>query len=145
MILDLFDIVLAQADFVLAQTEAAPEAPAGDKGGKGGTGSLFTSPMFLVLIMFALMYFVMIRPQRKQQKAAEEMRNSIGVGDQIVTAGGIHGIVSGQAKSTVSVKVADGICMKFDRSAVAQVVSRKGGESTGEEAEAEEEEGEEEE
>ncbi|MCL4112232.1 UNVERIFIED_CONTAM: hypothetical protein GTU68_016524 [Idotea baltica] len=81
------------------------------------------APMILIMVMF---YFILIRPQRKQQKAAEEMRNNLGVGDKVITAGGIHGIISGQSKTTVSVKVSDGLSMKFDRSSIATVVSSKG-------------------
>ena len=80
--------------------------------------------MFLILIMFAMMYFLMIRPQRKAQKAQDEMRKNIRVGDKAVTIGGIHGLVSGVTEKTVSVKVADGLSLKFDRAAVASVESK---------------------
>lgn len=79
----------------------------------------------LMLIMFALFYFVLIRPQRKQQKEAQLMRDNLRVGDKVVTIGGIHGLVSGMAEKTVSVKVSDGLSMKFDRSAIATVTSGK--------------------
>jgi len=67
----------------------------------------------------------MIRPQRKAQKAQEEMRKNIRVGDKVVTIGGIHGIISGTTDKTVSVKVAEGLSIKFDRSAVATVTESK--------------------
>ncbi len=101
---------------LLAQEAPAAPAPAG-----GGFQMLV--PMLLIMVMF---YFILIRPQRKQQKAMEEMRNQLGIGDKVVTAGGIHGIVTGQSKTTVSVKVADGMSIKFDRSSIAQIVSSKG-------------------
>jgi len=90
-----------------------------------GSPSILASPMFLILIMFAMMYFLMIRPQRKAQKAQEEMRKNIRVGDKVVTIGGIHGIISGTTDKTVSVKVAEGLSIKFDRSAVATVTESK--------------------
>ena len=95
---------------LLAQDAAAP--------------SILGSPMFFILIMFAMMYFIMIRPQRKAQKAQDEMRKNIRVGDKVVTIGGIHGLVSGVTEKTVSVKVADGLSLKFDRAAVASVESK---------------------
>lgn len=53
-------------------------------------GNLWVMIIYLVLI-FAFMYFVLIRPQRKKQKKEEEMRNNIQVGDEIITIGGIYG------------------------------------------------------
>jgi preprotein translocase subunit YajC len=89
------------------------------------TPSLLGSPMVLMVIMIALMYFVIFRPQRKAQKAQEEMRKGVRVGDKVVTIGGAHGIVSGLTDKTVSVKVADGLSIKFDRSAIATVTDSK--------------------
>ncbi|MDF1657704.1 MAG: preprotein translocase subunit YajC [Verrucomicrobiales bacterium] len=96
----------------------AEAAPAG-----GGLGMFI--PMILIMVMF---YFILIRPQRKQQKAQEEMRKNVRVGDKVVSIGGIHGLVSGMTDKTISVKVADGLSLKFDRSAIASVES-KGGKS----------------
>jgi len=94
-------------------------------------------PMILILVMF---YFILIRPQRKQQKAQEEMRKSLRVGDKVVSIGGIHGLVSGMTDRTVSVKVADGLSMKFDRSAIASVESKSQGGDEEKDAEEDEEE-----
>ncbi len=112
---------------ILAQ-DAAP-APTGG----GGLGMFI--PMILIMVMF---YFILIRPQRKQAKAQEELRKNIRVGDKVVTIGGVHGLVSGMAEKTVSVKVSDGLSLKFDRSAVASV-EPKGGKSQDEEEEQAEE------
>lgn len=95
--------------------ESAP--PAG-----GGLGMFV--PMILIMVMF---YFILIRPQRKAQKAQEELRKNLRVGDKVVTIGGVHGIVSGLTDKTVSVKVADALSIKFDRSAIATVTESKGG------------------
>ena len=51
------------------------------------------STLLMFVVIIAIMYFMMIRPQRKQQKEQESMRNSIEVGDQITTIGGIVGTV----------------------------------------------------
>ena len=60
--------------------------------GTTATGS--NSSMILMLVaMFAIMYFVMIRPQKKRQKEEQEMRNAVEVGDEITTIGGICGKV----------------------------------------------------
>ena len=98
---------------ILAAAEAAP-AP-------GGGFGMFV-PMILIMVMF---YFILIRPQRKQQKQQALMRDNLRNGDKVVTVGGIHGIVTGSTDKTVSVKVSDGLSLKFDRSAVATVIDSK--------------------
>ena len=69
---------------------AAPGA-AGAAGAAGGKSNM--SLIFLMGGMFAIMYFVMIRPQKKKQKAEQEMRESLQIGDEITTIGGIIGRV----------------------------------------------------
>lgn len=63
-------------------------------GGNNGTtsGSMLTLVVPFILLI-AVMYFIMIRPQKKKEKKEAELRNSIQVGDEVVTAGGIVGIV----------------------------------------------------
>ena len=58
--------------------------------GTSGTGSSWIMIVYLVVI-FAIMYFLLIRPQRKKAKAEEKMRNNIQIGDEIITIGGIYG------------------------------------------------------
>ena len=66
-------------------------APATDPGMLGGLGGTF----FMLIGMFVLMYFVMIRPENKRKKEAEQMRSNLKVGDEITTIGGITGKVVG--------------------------------------------------
>ncbi|MEM9016148.1 MAG: preprotein translocase subunit YajC [Verrucomicrobiota bacterium] len=113
---------------------AAEAAPPG-----GGLGMFV--PMILIMVMF---YFILIRPQRKQQKAQEEMRKSLNRGDKVVSIGGIHGLVTGITDRTVSVKVADGLSIKFDRSAIASVESKGSGGDSSDEVEEEASDGEDE-
>ena len=72
-------------NFILAATGSATAS--------GGLGSSPYSMIFLMIGMFAIMYFVMIRPQKKRQKEKMEMRSAIDVGDEITTIGGICGRV----------------------------------------------------
>ena len=58
-----------------------------------GTGSMLMTIVPFILV-FALMYFFMIRPQKKKEKEANEMRNSLQIGDTVTTIGGITGIVN---------------------------------------------------
>lgn len=74
----------------------ASDAGSGSGSGAGATGGLMSSPwvsLIMLGLLFVLMYFMMIRPQRKKQKEEQKMRNSLRVGDEIVTIGGICGRV----------------------------------------------------
>ena len=51
------------------------------------------SGIFTMVIVFALMYFMMIRPQKKKDKEIKQMRDSLSIGDEVITIGGIHGKV----------------------------------------------------
>ena len=89
-----------------------------------GSQSMLITVLPFVLII-AIFYFFIIRPQNKKQKEAEQMRNAISKGDKVVTIGGIHGTVSSVKERTVIIKVEDGARIEFDRSAIASVISDK--------------------
>jgi preprotein translocase subunit YajC len=58
-----------------------------------------------IILIFVVMYFLMIRPQKKKEKAITEMRNSLSVGDQVVTIGGIKGKISAIKDDTLILQV----------------------------------------
>ncbi|MCI0513136.1 preprotein translocase subunit YajC [candidate division KSB1 bacterium] len=99
----------------------------------GGTGQQSPGSMTPMLIMFgaifAIMYFLMIRPQAKRQKQHEAMLNSVAKGDKIITAGGIHGLVQGEKDNgaVLIVKIAENVKVEINRSAIARKVENKGG------------------
>ena len=76
--------------------------------------------LFMMVIIFAIMWFFMIRPQQKRQKEIQNFRNSIAKGSQIVTAGGIYGTVKDidEAANTLKVEIANGICITVDKGSV---------------------------
>ena len=78
----------------------------------------------LLALMFAFIYFFMIRPQQKRQKAHNELMASLKVGDEILTAGGILGVITGLSEHYAIVKVADNTEIKMQKSSVAQVVPK---------------------
>ena len=88
----------------------------------GGTTSLMSSPILMLVLMFVIMWFFMIRPQRKQQKAIEAFRNSLTVGQQVVTSGGIYGtvkdIINENGRSIVVLEIATGVKIKIDKSSI---------------------------
>ena len=75
-----------------------------------------------LVLMFAIFYFLLIRPQQKQQKAVREMQNSLTKGDKIVTIGGLHGILDSIDENKIVVKVGDGTRLTFDRKSIREVV-----------------------
>ena len=85
-------------------------------------GSLFANPMIMLVLMFVIMWFFMIRPQRKQQKAIEAFRNSLAAGQQVVTSGGIYGtvkeIINENGRSIVVLEIATGVKIKIDKSSI---------------------------
>ncbi len=85
-------------------------------------GSLLSSPIVMLVLMFVIMWFFMIRPQRKQQKALEAFRNSLTAGQQVVTSGGVYGtvkdIINENGRSIVVLEIATGVKIKIDMSSV---------------------------
>jgi preprotein translocase subunit YajC len=76
--------------------------------------------ILMMVILFAIVYFFMIRPQNKKQKEIQKFRNSLTVGQEIVTIGGIHGTVKhiNEEDNTVMVEAATGTKIKFMKSAI---------------------------
>lgn len=72
---------------------------------------------FLVAI-FALFYFVMIRPQRRRQKQQEEMMQAMQRGDRVMTAGGIYGTIESLSEDSVVIKVESGATLRVARGSV---------------------------
>ena len=87
-----------------------------------GQGAGWSMWVMLILI-FVVMWFFMIRPQRKQQKALEEMRRSLKKGDKVVTAGGIYGVVADVDDRTVLVKVDGEVKLRVDKSSIQKDMS----------------------
>jgi preprotein translocase subunit YajC len=81
-----------------------------------GGGSM-TSFMIMMVAIFAIMYFFMIRPQQKRQKEIQNFQNSLSEGTQVVTGGGIYGTVKkiDLANGIVEVKIADGVVIRVDK------------------------------
>jgi preprotein translocase subunit YajC len=86
-----------------------------------GPGSMVTQLLFFGAI-FAIFYFLLIRPQQKQKKERERMLALIKKGDRVVTSSGMHGTIVGLNEHTVILKVADQVKLEFDRSAIGRAV-----------------------
>ena len=88
----------------------------------GGAAGILGNPLIMIVLMFVIMWFFMIRPQRKQQKAIEAFRNSLAAGQQVVTSGGIYGtvkdIINENGRSIVVLEIATGVKIKIDKSSI---------------------------
>ena len=91
--------------------------PAGD--GEEGGGQ-WTMIIFIVLI-FAAMYFLMIRPQRKRQKEHQEMVTELQRGDRVITTGGIYGTIETISEDSVIIKVESGTTVRVARGSISAI------------------------
>lgn len=74
--------------------------------------------ILMIVALFAIFYFLMIRPQQKRQKTIEKERAALDRGSKIVTAGGIHGIVRKVYPTSFEVEIAKGICIVVEKTSV---------------------------
>jgi preprotein translocase subunit YajC len=81
------------------------------------------SAYIFVLALLALVWFMLIRPQRRRQQEAQRLLETISVGKEIVTAGGLFGTVTAVDGDEVRVEIADGVEVRLAKRAVAGVVS----------------------
>jgi preprotein translocase subunit YajC len=75
-----------------------------------------------ILLLVALTYFVLIRPQRRRQQQQRDMISQLEVDSEILTAGGVYGIVRSIGEDELTVEIAPGTTVKLDKRAVAMVV-----------------------
>ena len=90
-------------------------------GGSAEGGSPY-QPLILMGVMFAIFYFLLIRPQQKKTKDHRAMLSNLKKGDRIVTSGGIHGRITGMDEVTLTVEIAEKVRVKVARSNVGGLV-----------------------
>ena len=95
-----------------AYAQAAPAA-----GGSPDMG-LFGNPLIFIIIMFAVMYFAMIRPQMKRAKETKQMIEALQKGDEVITAGGVVGRIVKLGEQYVTLEIAPDTEIVVQRSAV---------------------------
>ncbi len=96
----------------------------------GGEASPQTNPLGLLLpfvLIFAVFYFLIIRPQGKRQKEHKAMVNALKKGDQIITTGGLHGTIQAisDESEVVTIEIADRVRVKISRGSISKVVENK--------------------
>ena len=101
-----------------AMAQAAGQAAPGGFFGGGLGGLLFP------IILIAVMYFLMIRPQMKRQKEHRTMLEKLGNGDEVITNGGVAGVVREIGEHFITVEIADNVRIRVQRGAIANVLPK---------------------
>ncbi|WP_417415640.1 preprotein translocase subunit YajC [Hoeflea sp.] len=96
--------------------------PAYAQSALGGGGGEILMSILPFLLIFVIMYFLIIRPQRTQMKKREEMLKNVRRGDQVITGGGVIGKITKVVDDTeLEVEIADGVKVRLVRSLIADV------------------------
>lgn len=88
--------------------------PAGTQG-----GGFDWSIIFFLALIFAAFYFLMIRPQRRRQKEQQQLMEGLKKGDNVITAGGIYGVIESVSEDSIVIKVESGATMRVAKGSVA--------------------------
>ena len=94
----------------------------GAGGGAGGSGGL--SAFLPLIIIFAIFYFLLIRPQQKKAKLHKQLLADLKKGDKVVSSGGLHGIITGLANDVITMEISPKVRVKVSRGSVAGVIRK---------------------
>lgn len=111
----------AQSESAVQQnTQTSTTQPEGAKQGSEGQPGGFQqySGLIMIVVLIAVFYFLLIRPQQKKQKQMREFREALKEGDHVVTAGGIYGKISSVKETTFLINIGDGVNIKVDKGSV---------------------------
>jgi preprotein translocase subunit YajC len=95
----------------------------GGGGAAGGQSGGFGAFIPLIL-MFAIFYFLLIRPQQKKAKQHRELLSALKKGDRVVSSGGLHGVITGMSDDIVTMEIAPKIRVKVSRASISGVASK---------------------
>ncbi|WP_276352795.1 preprotein translocase subunit YajC [Cohnella caldifontis] len=99
--------------------------------GTASGGSSMWVTLLPFVLMFAIFYFLLIRPQQKKSRERSAMLNALNKGDKVTTIGGMHGTIDQITDDTVVLKVNDVTKLTFDRSAINAITARSSNEAKG--------------
>ncbi|WP_320040815.1 preprotein translocase subunit YajC [uncultured Desulfobacter sp.] len=103
---------------MLISTAYAMGAPGGQAGQGGGLAGFLP-----IIILFAIFYFLLIRPQQKKAKEHKAMIDNLKKGNRVVTSGGIYGTILGLDDTTIGLEIAEKVKIKVARGNIAGLVS----------------------
>jgi preprotein translocase subunit YajC len=94
-------------------------------GGAGGASGFLSTPLIPIILMLAIMWFLLIRPQQKKQKEHRDMVSNLKKGDMIITSGGLYGRITGLTDATITVEIADKVRVRVSRAHVSGLAQAK--------------------
>ena len=97
-------------------------------GASEGGGSLFF-PLLMIVGLFAIFYFLLIRPNRRRRQVVEKLQSQLSVGDEVMTSSGLYGTVAEIDEKTVILETSEGVYSRYARAAIVEVVSSAGQEA----------------
>ena len=110
---------------IMAQADKKAQSPLGSLGGM----------LPMLLFMFLIIYFLMIRPEQRKQKERQKLLSAIKKGDRVMTAAGMFGTVANVKDATVMVKIAENTSVEFSKSAITTILNNDGTEKAPEKSE----------
>jgi len=96
----------------------------GTGGTGGGTGGGGLGAFLPLIIIFAIFYFLLIRPQQKKSKQHKQLLADLKKGDKVVSSGGLHGVITGMADDVVTVEISPKVRVKITRGSIAGVIRK---------------------
>jgi len=94
-------------------------------GGAGGGGGGGLGAFLPLIIIFAIFYFLLIRPQQRKAKQHRQVLASLKKGDRVVNSGGLHGVITGLSDDVVTMEISPKVRVKVTRGSISGVTSRK--------------------
>ena len=101
-----------------------PTAQAQTAGGAPQGGGLGLSTFLLPIILIAVMYFLMIRPQMKRQKEHKSMLDKLSRGDEVITTGGLAGTINEIGDNFITIEIADNVRVRVQKGAIGHVLPK---------------------
>ena len=95
-------------------------------GGEGGPSGLLGSPIFLVVMIIIMFYFILYKPEKTRRKERENLLKNLQRGDEVVTNGGIHGKITALTDNIVTLEIAPNVRIRVGRQFVSGVASKEG-------------------
>jgi len=89
-------------------------------GGQGGGLGAFLP----LIIIFAIFYFLLIRPQQRKAKQHKQVLASLQKGDRVVSSGGLHGVITGLTEDTVTMEISPKVRVRVSRGSIAGIMKR---------------------
>jgi preprotein translocase subunit YajC len=93
-------------------------------GGTGGGGGGGLGAFLPLIIIFAIFYFLLIRPQQRKAKQHKELLGALKKGDKVVSSGGLHGVITGLSDDIVTMEISPKVRVKVTRGSIAGVTRR---------------------